>query len=277
MIWELFTQAGPVGGYGRGNGGLAAVVAHASVLCGAKRKRLPAHFDACCVLVQRGCTIPWLTMLALAHINLAAFSVFFPSFDAVNVYLPKDRVTSQHQGYGFVEFRGEEDADYVSLVGAVPDLISGFLGGGSQRCRDGPWAIKILNMIKVFGKPIRVNKAASDKRTLEVGANLFVGNLDPDVDEKLLYDTFSAFGVIVSTPKIMRDPETGNSRGFGFVSYDSFEVRLLQNRISAAAVCGDSGTAWHLAHEICYVEGGLQFSGYIMKIQSKCVTPRLTF
>lgn len=32
----------------------------------------------------------------------------------VNVYLPKDRVTNQHQGYGFVEFRGEEDADYVS-------------------------------------------------------------------------------------------------------------------------------------------------------------------
>lgn len=40
-------------------------------------------------------------------------------------------------------------------------------------------------MIKVFGKPIRVNKAASDKRTLEVGANLFIGNLDPDVDEKV--------------------------------------------------------------------------------------------
>jgi splicing factor 3B subunit 4 len=27
----------------------------------------------------------------------------------------------------------------------------------------------------------------------------------------------------VTNPKIMRDPETGNSRGFGFVSYDSFE------------------------------------------------------
>lgn len=33
---------------------------------------------------------------------------------AVNVYLPKDRVTNQHQGYGFVEFRTEDDADYVS-------------------------------------------------------------------------------------------------------------------------------------------------------------------
>lgn len=29
--------------------------------------------------------------------------------------MPKDRVTNLHQGYGFVEFRSEEDADYVSL------------------------------------------------------------------------------------------------------------------------------------------------------------------
>ena len=35
-----------------------------------------------------------------------------------------------------------------------------------------------------------------------VGANIFIGNLDPEVDEKLLYDTFSAFGVILTTPKV---------------------------------------------------------------------------
>lgn len=34
----------------------------------------------------------------------------------VNVYVPKDRVTNLHQGYGFVEFRSEEDADYVSYL-----------------------------------------------------------------------------------------------------------------------------------------------------------------
>ena len=45
--------------------------------------------------------------------------------------MPKDRVTMSHQGYGFVEFLGEDDADY---------------------------AIKIMNMIKLFGKPTRVNK-----------------------------------------------------------------------------------------------------------------------
>lgn len=54
-----------------------------------------------------------------------------PTLSAVNVHLPKDRITGNHQGYAFVEFLGEEDADY---------------------------AIKIMNMIKLYGKPIRVNK-----------------------------------------------------------------------------------------------------------------------
>ncbi|CEP07024.1 hypothetical protein [Parasitella parasitica] len=114
----------------------------------------------------------------------------------VNVHLPKDRVTQTHQSYGFVEFLTEEDADY---------------------------AIKIMNQVRLYGKPIRVNKATSDKKNLDVGATLFIGNLDPEVDEKLLYDTFSAFGLIVNTPKISRDLETGAAKGFGFVSFDNFE------------------------------------------------------
>ena len=50
---------------------------------------------------------------------------------SVNVHIPKDRITQAHQGYGFIEFLSEEDADY---------------------------AMKIMNMIKLYGKPIRVNK-----------------------------------------------------------------------------------------------------------------------
>ena len=40
---------------------------------------------------------------------------------------------------------------------------------------------------------------------------------------QLLYDTFSAFGVVVNT-KVMRDPDTGMSKGFGFISFDSFDA-----------------------------------------------------
>lgn len=118
----------------------------------------------------------------------------------VNVHMPKDKVTGKTSGYGFVEFRGEEDAEYC---------------------------IKIMNMVKLYGKPLKVNKSSQDKRINEVGANIFVGNLDPEIDEKVLYDTFSAFGGILQTPKIMRDTETGMSKGYGFISFESFEASDL--------------------------------------------------
>ncbi|PKY21008.1 hypothetical protein RhiirB3_434499 [Rhizophagus irregularis] len=58
---------------------------------------------------------------------------------------------------------------------------------------DADYAIKIMNQIKLYGKPIR---ATSDKKNLDVGVSLFIRNLDPGIGEKMLYDTFSAFGVI---------------------------------------------------------------------------------
>ncbi|KAK2743095.1 hypothetical protein FQN55_007546 [Onygenales sp. PD_40] len=115
----------------------------------------------------------------------------------VNVHLPKDRVTQTHQGYGFVEFISEEDAEY---------------------------AARIMNQVRLYGKPIRVNKASADKqKTVEVGAELFVGNLDPMVTEQVLYDTFSRFGSLISAPKVARD-EANLSKGYGFVSFSNFEA-----------------------------------------------------
>src|ERR1700761_753095 len=104
-------------------------------------------------------------MLQAGPIGIALLVSYSPSslsFLLVNVHLPKDRVSMQHQGYGFCEFLTEEDAEY---------------------------ACKIMNQIKLWGKPIRVNKvflcclpllssltvpqASSDKKQLDVGANLF--------------------------------------------------------------------------------------------------------
>mmetsp|Transcript_27647 Transcript_27647/g.44198 ORF Transcript_27647/g.44198 Transcript_27647/m.44198 type:complete len:285 (+) Transcript_27647:48-902(+) len=117
-----------------------------------------------------------------------------------HVFLPRDKVTGTHYGYGFVEFKTEQDADY---------------------------AMKVMNMVKLYGSPIKVNKSSSDREAVDIGANLFIGNLDDMVDEKLLHDTFSAFGRITQTPSIQRDAEIGKSKGFGFVSFDSFEASDL--------------------------------------------------
>lgn len=113
-----------------------------------------------------------------------------------NLHMPRDRVTQTHQGFGFVEFRTPADAEYASNV---------------------------MNGVKMFGKPLRVNKASADKqRTTDVGAELFVGNLDAMADEKLLYDTFSRFGALLAPPKVARE-DSGASKGFGFISYADFE------------------------------------------------------
>lgn len=68
-------------------------------------------------------------------------------------------------------------------------------------------------MVKLCGKPIRVNKSSQDKNSMDVGANLFVGNLDSEADEKLLYDTFSAFGLVIKTPKVSVDVGSPLQRG----------------------------------------------------------------
>ncbi|UZP44670.1 hypothetical protein NXS19_012482 [Fusarium pseudograminearum] len=113
-----------------------------------------------------------------------------------NIHMPRDRVTQTHQGFGFVEFRTPTDAEY---------------------------AANVMNGIKLYGKSLRVNKASADKqRAAEVGAELFIGNLDSMVDEKILYDTFSRFGPLLSLPKVARE-ESGASKGFGFVSFADFE------------------------------------------------------
>lgn len=144
------------------------------------------------------------------------WELFLQAGRIVNVHLPKDRVTQSHQGYGFVEFNSEEDAEY---------------------------AARIMNQVRLYGKPIRVNKASADKqKSVEVGAELFVGNLDPMVDERVLYDTFGRFGTLVAAPKvcflglslklflysadlfqIARD-EANLSKGYGFVSFANFEA-----------------------------------------------------
>ena len=124
--------------------------------------------------------------------------LFTQAGPVVHVFMPRDKVTDTHSGYAFVEMRTELDAEY---------------------------AARVMNMIRLFDKPLRVNMAGAEKRreAEEVGANLFIGSLAEEVDEKLLYDTFSAFGGVLGAPRVVRDQDTGAHRGFAFVHYDSFE------------------------------------------------------
>lgn len=120
--------------------------------------------------------------------------------------LPKDRILRQHQGYGFVELQTAQDADY---------------------------ALEIFRGIRLYGKTLKMKRAepqtsattgsTGEEAVLSIGARLFVKNLNPMVDDKYLKETFSKFGGLVESPRVVRDEE-GNSKGHGFVEYDSFET-----------------------------------------------------
>lgn len=120
------------------------------------------------------------------------------------LYLPKDRILQAHQGYGFVEFRTVEDADY---------------------------ALHVLRGVRLFGKTVKMKKidphssAPSAKEVAVaagVGARLFVNNLDPLVDEQYLLQTFSFFGPLLTSPTVHRD-ESGAPKGHGVVEYTDFD------------------------------------------------------
>ena len=112
--------------------------------------------------------------------------------------MPRDRVTGESAGYAFVEFATEKDAEY---------------------------AANVLNGIKLFGKPIKVALSATNLgKSLDIGANLFIGGLDEGVDENMLREVFSAFGYLVGLPQITRDNSKGTYIGYAFLAFDTFDA-----------------------------------------------------
>lgn len=84
-------------------------------------------------------------------------------------------------------------------------------------------ALHTMNKRVCLGKELKVNWATSPgnsgpKQDTSKHYHIFVGDLSPEIETQQLRDAFSPFGEI-SDCRVVRDPQTLKSKGYGFVSF----------------------------------------------------------
>ncbi|XP_078427882.1 RNA-binding (RRM/RBD/RNP motifs) family protein [Wolffia australiana] len=118
-----------------------------------------------------------------------------------------DKLTGKSRGFGFVTMSSVEEVE------AAVDMFSGYeiqgrplrVNSGPPPSKDGPPQRRFNN-----GPP----------RGSDSGNRIFVGNLSWSVDDQSLQSFFSEAGRVVDA-RVVIDRDTGRSKGFGFVTFNS--------------------------------------------------------
>jgi len=116
---------------------------------------------------------------------------YFSKFGEITDYtIMKDNATGRSRGFGFLTFKDPSAVDVVIKQDHILD-----------------------------GKLIDPKRAISREDQDRVG-KIFIGGIDPMVSEGEFNEFFSKFGTIIDC-QLMIDKDTGRSRGFGFITFDS--------------------------------------------------------
>lgn len=143
------------------------------------------------------------------EVTLDEFSELFSRFGKITSAVISTDEAGHSKGFGFVNYENHEEA-----AKAVNEL------------HDTDLKSKKLFVARAQKKHEReeelrrqYEQAKQEKQNKYQGVNLYIKNLEDDIDDEKLRQEFSVYGVITSA-KVMRD-ERQQSKGFGFVCFSS--------------------------------------------------------
>ncbi|KAG7693053.1 hypothetical protein KL930_004862 [Ogataea haglerorum] len=127
---------------------------------------------------------------------------YFSQFgDVIDLTIMKDNATGRSRGFGFLTFASSSSVD------------------------------EVLKKTHVLDGKLIDPKRAIPKEEQDKTGKIFVGGVAPEVTEAEFTEYFQQFGNIIDS-QLMLDKDTGRSRGYGFVTYDSPDAvdRVTQNK-----------------------------------------------